>query len=75
MSAFDEFGELLHQGWLCTKQLASKISNDGIDEMYYAARSAGAIGARSPAQVAEGFCYCIVLGVNGECARCVKLFT
>lgn len=41
-----DFGELLHQGWLAKKQTARKISTPHIDEMYDAARKAGALGGK-----------------------------
>ena len=34
---FDEFGRILHHGWEVKKQLASKVSNTEIVEMYEAA--------------------------------------
>jgi D-glycero-alpha-D-manno-heptose-7-phosphate kinase len=60
--AFDEFGELLHQGWEYKKQLASGISNGRIDAMYQAARSAGAIGGKISGAGGGGFLllYCPV---------------
>ncbi len=42
----DEFGRLLHEGWISKKQLAGKISNDIIDSYYEAARKAGALGGK-----------------------------
>ena len=45
-NAFDEFGEILHLGWEYKRKLASKISNPQIDEIYQAARRAGAIGGK-----------------------------
>ena len=42
----DIFGEILHQGWLLKKQLASGISNDKIDECYEKALSAGVLGGK-----------------------------
>ena len=42
----DIFGEILHQGWLLKKQLASGISNDKIDECYEKALSDGALGGK-----------------------------
>lgn len=39
-------GEYLHQGWLLKKQLASGISNGGIDECYEKALKAGALGGK-----------------------------
>jgi len=42
----DIFGEILHQGWMLKKQLASGVSNDKIDEYYEKAASAGALGGK-----------------------------
>lgn len=42
----DGLGELLHQAWCVKKQMASKISNGQIDEIYETARTAGAIGGK-----------------------------
>jgi len=42
----DEFGELLHKGWMNKKQLASQISNPEIDKLYETARQKGAIGGK-----------------------------
>ncbi len=42
----DEFGELLHQGWMHKKKLASKITNPEIDKLYETAREHGAIGGK-----------------------------
>ena len=53
--AFDGFGEILHQGWELKKQLASKISNSGIDETYETARKAGAIGGKITGAGGGGF--------------------
>jgi len=59
--AFDEFGELLHQGWELKKGLASKISNSKIDEIYEAACRAGAIGGKITGSGGGGFLllYCL----------------
>jgi D-glycero-alpha-D-manno-heptose-7-phosphate kinase len=51
----DVIGELLHDSWALKKQLASKISNGGIDEMYAAARRAGAIGGKITGAGGGGF--------------------
>lgn len=42
----DSFGEIMHEGWLLKKQLASGISNERIDELYWRARQHGAIGGK-----------------------------
>jgi D-glycero-alpha-D-manno-heptose-7-phosphate kinase len=52
---FDEFGRILHRGWECKKQLASKITNSDIDQMYEAARKAGAIGGKITGAGGGGF--------------------
>lgn len=43
---FQKMGELLNQGWLMKKELASGISNPQIDEMYNLAQDAGAWGGK-----------------------------
>lgn len=53
--AFDEFGLLLNEGWQLKKQLASKISNDSIDEIYDKARKAGAFGGKIAGAGGGGF--------------------
>lgn len=42
----DDFGALLHEAWEYKKRLASGITNPAIDELYAAARSAGALGGK-----------------------------
>lgn len=42
----DDFGRLLHEGWILKRGLTSKISNYFIDEAYGAARLAGAFGGK-----------------------------
>lgn len=42
----DGFGKLLHQGWERKKKLAQGISNPRIEEIYQAARKAGALGGK-----------------------------
>lgn len=42
----DEFGALLHEGWLHKRGLASAVSNPEIDDYYTAAREAGALGGK-----------------------------
>ena len=54
-NTFDEFGEILHLGWEYKRRLASKISNTQIDEIYQAARRAGAIGGKISGAGGGGF--------------------
>ena len=53
--AFDDFGTLLDESWHLKKQLASRISNGVIDEIYAAARQAGALGGKITGAGAGGF--------------------
>jgi D-glycero-alpha-D-manno-heptose-7-phosphate kinase len=52
---FDEFGLLLHQSWQLKKQLASRISNPVIDEIYTKAIQAGALGGKITGAGGGGF--------------------
>jgi D-glycero-alpha-D-manno-heptose-7-phosphate kinase len=58
----DAIGHLLHAGWSLKKQLASKISNAAIDDMYAVARRAGALGGKISGAGGGGFLllYCPV---------------
>jgi len=40
------FGELLHEAWIAKRELSSEISNSHVDEVYAAARAAGALGGK-----------------------------
>lgn len=42
----EEFGGLLHEGWIHKKKLATKITNPEIDKLYETARENGAIGGK-----------------------------
>ena len=53
--AFDDFGEILHQGWKYKQQLASKITNPYINETYETARKAGALGGKITGAGGGGF--------------------
>ena len=58
----DDFGKLLHQGWELKKTLAKDISNPLIEEIYQAARKAGALGGKISGAGGGGFLllYCPV---------------
>ncbi|MQY59463.1 MAG: GHMP kinase [Clostridia bacterium] len=58
----DEFGRLLHQGWELKKKLAQGINNPRIEEIYQAARKAGALGGKISGAGGGGFLllYCPV---------------
>jgi len=51
----DCIGDLLHESWLLKKQLASRVSNSAIDEMYAVARRAGALGGKVAGAGGGGF--------------------
>lgn len=51
----DKVGEVLHKGWLYKKQLASRISNSSIDDVYESAIKAGAIGGKIAGAGGGGF--------------------
>lgn len=51
----DAVGELLHRGWLYKKELASGISNGGIDRLYDAAFKHGATGGKLLGAGGTGF--------------------
>ncbi len=53
--SFEDFGRLLHEGWQLKKQMASKISNGMIDEIYQSALKAGAVGGKITGAGGGGF--------------------
>jgi D-glycero-alpha-D-manno-heptose-7-phosphate kinase len=42
----EAFGELLHEAWLAKRSLSNVVTTPEIDEIYDAARDAGAIGGK-----------------------------
>jgi D-glycero-alpha-D-manno-heptose-7-phosphate kinase len=51
----DAIGCLLHEAWEAKKQLASRVTNGRIDEMYDRARKAGALGGKISGAGGGGF--------------------
>ena len=51
----DAIGDLLHESWELKKQLASKISNGDVDDLYAIARQAGATGGKIAGAGGGGF--------------------
>jgi len=51
----EQFGALLHQGWMAKRQVSDEISNQRIDQMYEAAREAGALGGKITGAGGGGF--------------------
>jgi len=44
--SYDDFGRLLHETWQLKRGLTTQITNRQIDEIYEAARKAGALGGK-----------------------------
>ena len=43
---YTDFGKLLHESWMVKRSLTPRITNSNIDEIYEAARGAGALGGK-----------------------------
>jgi len=52
---FHEFGALLHEAWQVKRSLSPQVSNSKVDDMYDAARTAGAIGGKITGAGGGGF--------------------
>ncbi len=46
LNRLNEFGELLHKGWLAKKSLSNKISNKNIENFYLTSRKLGVLGGK-----------------------------
>jgi D-glycero-alpha-D-manno-heptose-7-phosphate kinase len=46
IDGFDDFGRLLHEGWLLKKSLSEKVSTSQIDEIYDKGIATGALGGK-----------------------------
>jgi D-glycero-alpha-D-manno-heptose-7-phosphate kinase len=44
--SIEEFGKLLHESWKIKRTLTQNITNNNLDEIYEAGRSAGAVGGK-----------------------------
>jgi D-glycero-alpha-D-manno-heptose-7-phosphate kinase len=53
----EEFGRLLHEAWMAKKRMSSLISTPILDELYVAARRAGAIGGKITGAGGGGYMY------------------
>jgi len=54
---YRRFGELLHEAWMQKKRMSDRISTPQIDELYEAARAAGAVGGKISGAGGGGFMY------------------
>jgi D-glycero-alpha-D-manno-heptose-7-phosphate kinase len=50
-----DLGALLHEGWELKKRMASQVSNSSVDDLYLAARRAGALGGKLTGAGGGGF--------------------
>jgi len=66
---YDDFGRLLHESWMVKRSLTPRISSENIDEIYEAAREAGALGGKLLGAGGGGF---ILLFVRPEIRQKVK---
>jgi len=65
----DRLGDLLHESWMLKKQLASQISNNTLDEIYCAARKAGAVGGKISGAGGGGFLLLYCPHDRQDCVR------
>ena len=66
---FIDFGHLLHESWMLKRGLTSRITNSSIDEIYQAARGAGASGGKLLGAGGGGF---MLLFVKPEGQKAVR---
>jgi len=67
--SLDELGRLLHEGWMLKRGLSSGVSNSQIDELYRAARDAGALGGKLLGAGGGGFLLLYVPPERREAVR------
>jgi D-glycero-alpha-D-manno-heptose-7-phosphate kinase len=65
----DDFGRILHSGWLLKKSLSKEISSSHIDDYYQKALKAGALGGKLLGAGGGGF---LLFYVNPEKQQAVK---
>jgi len=63
------FGALLHEGWLLKQSLGAKISNDYVEQLYQEARAAGALGGKLLGAGGGGFMLLFVCPRDQEQVR------
>jgi D-glycero-alpha-D-manno-heptose-7-phosphate kinase len=64
-----QFGDIIHQGWLLKKELSNMISNNTIEQYYLKARAAGAIGGKILGAGGGGFLLFYCDESKQECVR------
>jgi D-glycero-alpha-D-manno-heptose-7-phosphate kinase len=68
-SPLDEFGKLLHESWQLKRTLTGNITNQNLDEIYEAGRSAGALGGKLLGAGGGGF---MLFFVPPECRQALR---
>jgi D-glycero-alpha-D-manno-heptose-7-phosphate kinase len=63
------FGELMHEGWQAKRSLSSSVTNSEVDQMYEAARQAGAIGGKITGAGGGGFMLLFVPPARQQAVR------
>lgn len=73
IGSLDDFGRLLHDGWVLKTQMAAGITDKGIDDLYEAARHEGALGGKLAGAGGGGFLmlYC-PLGAQDAVRACLS---
>ncbi|HTV54434.1 MAG TPA: hypothetical protein VMI06_05915 [Terriglobia bacterium] len=66
---FDDFGRLLHEGWMIKKNVSSKISTPHIDRIYRVALERGALGGKIAGAGGGGF---LVLYCQRDCQPALR---
>lgn len=65
----NDFGNMLHETWLCKRELSSKVTTTFIDETYQAARDAGAMGGKILGAGGGGFMLFFVKPENQQSVK------
>ena len=65
----DDFGHILHRGWLLKKSISKEISSSNIDEFYQKAMEAGALGGKLLGAGGGGFLLFYVNPKNQEAVK------
>lgn len=68
-ASIDEIGRLMHRGWMMKRELAEGVTTGAIDEIYDAARGAGAIGGKLLGAGGGGFMAFFVDPTRREAVR------
>ncbi|MFZ5433919.1 MAG: GHMP kinase [Calditrichota bacterium] len=67
---FDDVGYALHEGWMLKRKMASKISDEQIDDAYDRALKSGALGGKIAGAGGGGFLMLYVPPEHQERVRC-----